>query len=368
MPEPQVVARNASDLELKRRKLGEPQLASSKSGSNAHSPLLLDGGCGLELKRRKTRGENVAYDLQLFSTAALRETPEAIRQLHRDYVRAGCDVITTSSYAVTRFYLDRCGDGDRVEELARLSVELAQQAVADEGATGRVAIAASVPPLGESYHVASEVLEPAAMRAQYTELLRGLKGADIFLCETMASKKDANMACECVRAVHGTSARLWVSYNPQRKGPHAVGLRDCSIKEAVQAASAAGAEAVLFNCVTPELIKLAIDEALQHAGSLRVGGYGNFWEEQDLSGWTMALNESCSGCGDQKSGGMVVRQDLSAEQYAALAQSWLQAGASIAGGCCGIGPPEIATLGQIASIGTGAHNHADREASQQQSD
>ena len=94
----------------------------------ARSLLVLDGGCGLELKKRKALGQPVAYDLTLFSTAALRETPDGVTALHRDYIRAGCTVITTSSYAVTHFYLDKIGEGARVAELARLSVSLAKAA------------------------------------------------------------------------------------------------------------------------------------------------------------------------------------------------------------------------------------------------
>ena len=94
--------------------------------------LILDGAMGLELKQRKAEGLPVAYDLKLFSTAALRETPDAIREIHRDYIRAGVNVITTASYAITRHYLDKIGEGARVEELAALSVRLAKEARAAE--------------------------------------------------------------------------------------------------------------------------------------------------------------------------------------------------------------------------------------------
>ena len=76
---------------------------------------MLDGGSGLEFKRRKAAGLEVAYDLTLFSTAALRETPDAVVALHRDFIRSGCTVITTASYAVTRFYLDKIGE-DRTHD------------------------------------------------------------------------------------------------------------------------------------------------------------------------------------------------------------------------------------------------------------
>ena len=65
-----------------------------------------------------------------------------------------------------------------------------------------------------------------------------------------------------------------------------------SVSEAVEAAVAAGAEAVLFNCATPELVEMAIKDgaaakdALGHT-SLHIGGYANFWEEMDLDGWSI---------------------------------------------------------------------------------
>lgn len=142
--------------------------------------LVLDGGAGLELKRRKAAGLPCAYDLMLFSTAALRETPEAVLAMHRAYIRAGCTVLTTASYAVTRFYLERVGEAERVEELAARSVRLAKAARAAEGAEAerRVLVAASVPPLGESYQAAA--LPAGEQRAQYAELIRGLKGCDVY--------------------------------------------------------------------------------------------------------------------------------------------------------------------------------------------
>jgi hypothetical protein len=54
--------------------------------SIVHCPLHMDGAFS-----------SYRYDLKLFSTAALRETPEAVTQLHADYIDAGCDIITTAS-------------------------------------------------------------------------------------------------------------------------------------------------------------------------------------------------------------------------------------------------------------------------------
>lgn len=98
---------------------------------------------------------------------------------------------------------------------------------------------------------------------------------------------------------------------------------------------------------TPELIGAAIAEAVHFAdGRVRVGGYANFWQETERSGWSIEQNETTSGAGNQKSGGMVVRHDLSDDEYACHACGWVGSGASIVGGCCGIRP---ATMQLVAS-------------------
>ena len=74
-------------------------------------------------------------------------------------------------YAVTRFYLGKVGEAHRVRELAQLSVSLAHTAAST--ASRGTLIAASVPPLGESYalRTASELSE---MRDEWREIVGGL--------------------------------------------------------------------------------------------------------------------------------------------------------------------------------------------------
>ena len=358
--------------------------------------LLLDGAMGLELKSRKAQGcKNVAYDLTLFSTAALRETPDAVYDLHLDYCRAGADVITTASYAITRWYLGKIGKAHEVPDLARLSIRLAKQAVSDFMSTSSSSpaplVAASVPPLGESYHEAA--LSVTEMTEQYDELLGALRGADVYLCETMSTIDEATLAASRCRRLYPESP-LWMSFHPRRAtttsqqddeasscrptdsvdptstSPPSQGVciaRDGkSIREAVEAAISAGADAVLFNCATPEIIGACIreasaaaaaaDAAAAHASQghhpIRVGGYGNFWEEADTGpgSWSIERNESDAGARDQKSGGFVLR-DITPRQYSDMAREWISTGASIVGGCCGFGPEVIAAVGRQAAIG-----------------
>jgi len=291
--------------------------------------IILDGGLGLELKRRKSQGQDVAYNLQLFSSAALLETPGAIRELHADYLAAGAEVLTTATFAVTRFYLDKAGHSHRLTELARLAVQLAREA-----AQGCARVAGSIPPLGESFRAD---LAPRDLEGQYRELTAAMVDVDLWLCETMASLREAEIAVAACREAAATTP-VWMSF-VLRRGPQGrVELLDgSSLQEAAGLAQKLGAEALLFNCSTPQLIGEALEEVPK--SSLRLGGYGNFWEEHKPD-WSIDSQETEMGKGDAKACGLRVR-DISTEEYVANAKKWVAVGASIVGGCCGIGPEHI---------------------------
>ncbi|CAE7568263.1 mmuM [Symbiodinium natans] len=299
---------------------------------------------GQELKARKAAGDDVAYSLDLFSTASLLETPHAVAQLHEDYIKAGATVITTASYAVTRFYLDKIGEASRVKELNELCVALAKQAIAKTDSAASVSVAGCVPPLSESYR-ADLVPQDKQLREEYAEIIDSLMGSDIFLCETMSSMREAAVAVPmCVAKGKPT----WASFTLKHDKKDRLCIPDGTDVEAVVKQTVAmGVEAVLFNCCAPELIAEALPKAsaaLNGSPSyIRLGGYGNAWEECDRDHWTIDQNESHVGANDHGAHGMVVR-DLCEAHYVEQVQDWLRSGASIVGGCCGISPAHIQAI------------------------
>ncbi|MEC8230891.1 MAG: homocysteine S-methyltransferase family protein [Pseudomonadota bacterium] len=42
-----------------------------------------------------------------------------------------------------------------------------------------------------------------------------------------------------------------------------------------------------------------------------------------------------------------LREDVSPDKYRSFAERWVDAGASVIGGCCGIGPEHIAELNEL---------------------
>jgi S-methylmethionine-dependent homocysteine/selenocysteine methylase len=106
----------------------------------------------------------------------------------------------------------------------------------------------------------------------------------------------------------------------------------------VAAAIRLRAAAVLFNCSQPEVMGEAVTAAAQllraqrpTADALRIGVYANAFPPQGAEAEANAgLNE--------------IRADLTPAGYLLWARDWVARGASIIGGCCGIGPEHIAAL------------------------
>src|SRR5262249_26965858 len=102
---------------------------------------------------------------------------------------------------------------------------------------------------------------------------------------------------------------------------------------------ALGAEAILFNCSQPEVMGAAIEAAGKAAAMAagrarqpaRIGVYANAFPPQTKKAQANA-------------GVSRLREDLDPESYLHWSQRWLGQGASIIGGCCGIGPEHIALL------------------------
>ena len=85
--------------------------------------VILDGAMGTELQQR-----GVPMDGTAWSATAMATHSDTVRAVHKDYLRAGAEVLITNSFATSRHILTPVGLGDRVKELNRRSVELAREA------------------------------------------------------------------------------------------------------------------------------------------------------------------------------------------------------------------------------------------------
>ena len=284
---------------------------------------LMDGGMGRELIRR-----GVASPTGLWSAQALLDAPWAVVDTHRDYIAAGARIVTTNSYSCVPSYLGKVGLGDSYVELAALAGRLARQAADDSGADVRVA--GCLPPLGESYRP-DLVVDDDVARPIYSALARALSPyVDLFLCETMSGIRESLNACEAARAA---GARLdlpvFVSWTlNERPG---TGLRSGeSIGAAFRALQGIDPDAFLFNCTHPDAIQSGVEE-LVALTEKPVGGYPNRFDVP--GGWTLDGELS-----------VAERAGFETRHFVRAAARCAASGASLLGGCCGIGPEDIVAL------------------------
>lgn len=289
---------------------------------------ILDGGMGAELIRR-----GVAERTGLWSAKPLVEDPEAVVRAHLDYIAAGAQVIITNSYSTIPSYLCKKHLESRYVELTALSGELARRAARESGKDVRVA--GCLPPLSESYR-ADLVPADEEARPLYENLARALEPyVDLFLCETMSSAREARNAALAARSV-GRARGLPVYVSWTLSETPGSGLRSGeSIGRALDAVADLAIDAYLFNCTTREAIAAGMT-TLAGFTDKPFGGYPNRLHVPDA--WTLD-NEA----------EVEHHQELGTKVFVQGALDAFESGASLYGGCCGVGPEDIAALAEAVA-------------------
>jgi S-methylmethionine-dependent homocysteine/selenocysteine methylase len=269
---------------------------------------LLDGPLGTELNARGVR-----TDLPLWSASAISEAPDVVAQIHRDYAAAGATVHTANTFRTKRRTV-----GPQWKQLTLAAVQLARRSVSEHHR-----VAGSISPLEDCYRPDLSPTDPGDEHREMAEQLTAA-GCDLLLCETFPHIGEAIAAVE---AAVKTGTETWVSFTA---GPSGDLLSETAIGAGARQAVDAGATAVLVNC-TPATDTLRFVQAIAAANlGVPIGAYANAGRADDKIGWESS-------------------PDPGAEKYAQLAQQWVDAGATLIGGCCGTGPAHIAALKSLQS-------------------
>ena len=153
--------------------------------------LVSDGGMGTMLYSRGVFINRCFDELNLSS-------PDLVRQIHQDYVKAGAEILETNTFGASRLRLAGFGVADKLKAINQAGVRLAREA-AKEAAF----VAGAVGPLG----VRIEPLGPtsfAEARAIFREQIDALleAGVDLLILETFGNLNELR---EAVRAAHEAS-------------------------------------------------------------------------------------------------------------------------------------------------------------------
>ena len=282
--------------------------------------IILDGGLGQELMRR-----SVEKATPLWATQAMIDCPGLVAEIHSDYFAAGAEVATANTYAIHRDRLRPADMEDRFEALLDMALDEAEQA-RDAHGTGR--IAGALGPLVASYR--PETCPPPDESAPlYAEIARRIgPRCDLLIAETVASIRHAEGALRGAEAA-GTPVWLAVTVDDENGSILRSGEKVADLAPVIEAFEPAAA---LANCSAPEAMASALD-ALKRFG-IPFGAYANGFKE--ITKAFLANRPTVES--------LQARSEMTPERYADFAESWRDAGASIIGGCCEIGPAHIAEL------------------------
>ena len=283
----------------------------------------MDGSMGNELLTR--RSDLVSG---LWSAQYLIDAPELVKEVHLEYINSGADLIITNTYSTIPSYLSKKNAEDKMPELIRLAGKLAREAVKDS--KKEVRVAGSLPPLEESYRP-DLVIEAGEAVPIYETLIKELTPyVDIFICETMSSIEEMQHAMQALKNLDNEKP-VWISWSLKEDKKNQLRSGE-TIEDALNASAEIEPEAYLFNCTDPYAITEGIKE-LKKLTQKPIGGYPNVFNVPD--GWTLD-NEV-----------QVSVRDLSISKFLEFAIEWQNLGATIIGGCCGIGPKFIKAVADI---------------------
>ncbi|MGB2957405.1 MAG: homocysteine S-methyltransferase family protein [Bacteroidota bacterium] len=276
-------------------------------------PLILDGAMGTELQRR-----GVDTGLPLWSARSLKTSPGVVLAVHREYIEAGSDIITTNTFRTTRRTFLRARLPDESALLTERATEIARQA-REAFPDRHILLAGSMAPLEDCYR--PDLVPPRdELEEEHGELANRLAraGVDFILLETMGTLREITAACAAACA---TGREVVVSFLCDARGNLYGGE---PMEKAVEAITPLGPAAVSLNCASVRHLPAAMDR-LVRSTPLPFGVYGNVGLPEQERGWEFT-------------------RDVLADEYALHATRWQEAGASFIGGCCGTTPAYIRML------------------------
>ncbi|OGV50153.1 MAG: bifunctional homocysteine S-methyltransferase/methylenetetrahydrofolate reductase [Lentisphaerae bacterium GWF2_52_8] len=268
--------------------------------------VIFDGAMGTEIYRHNFFVNNSFEGLCLSS-------PDTISEIHKSYVDAGANVLTTNTYSANFNKLARFGLGEKLCEINEAAVLLARKAAGEN-----VLVAASVGPVGElSIELEDYRGKSVAMLAEQIAVLEKA-GADFIIFETLSSVQDTEFACAAISS--GSNLPYVLSFSLDRNAETAKGETLGALLN-VCAGAARPPTALGLNCGegpegmlnTLELLRSQVDYPI--------------------------IVQPNAGVPKNVDGRMIYMS--SPEYLTTYALRYVNLGARGVGGCCGTGPEHI---------------------------
>jgi S-methylmethionine-dependent homocysteine/selenocysteine methylase len=250
----------------------------------------------------------VPTPLPLWSAPANVDKPAKVEQIHRDYIRAGCRLISTNTFRTTLYAMERAGKREAWFQWNQRAVDIAKSAAGNDAW-----VLGSVSTLEDCYRPDLAPRTDVQLKyhnAQIDHLVKN--GVDGLLLETFNTVEELDSAFEAASR-HSvpvlTSVVLKAGDQLYDGTPLAAYARWCKKRKP---------DAVCLNCASPEILDHGL-RILKDAVDLPLGAYANVGKPGGEMGFE--FTHTCSPV-----------------EYSVWIKRWADMGIRIVGGCCGTTP------------------------------
>lgn len=239
-------------------------------------------------------------------------SPDLVREVHEEYVKAGADIIETNSFSATRHKLQPYGLEGKLRDINIAAARIAREAAGD-----KVFVAGAIGPLGlriEPFGPTSFDEARDMFKEQAEALLEG--GVDLFILETFSELPVIEQAIRAVREL--CDLPIVAQMTIQMDGKTTFGTTPEALTKALDGW---GVDVIGLNCGMGPTHVLSALEKMRAVTGKKLSAQPNAGLPRDVQGRQFYMG--------------------SPEYMATFAKHFVQAGAKFVGGCCGTTPTHI---------------------------
>jgi betaine-homocysteine S-methyltransferase len=290
----------------------------------AEGPVLGDGGYLLELEKRGY------VQAGPFTPEVAIEHPEALEQLHREFLRAGAEFLTTMTFYASEDKLATVGLQGKVDEINRNAVRIARSVAAEGDAlvAGDLSLTWAYDPADAS---SAEHVRSLFDRQLQDMLDAG--GVDLWVGETFSYLGEALLFVERART---TGLPIMVTMSFEQPEPRS--YEGDTPGECARRLADAGADIVGVNCLNGPQQQLPIAIEMRAAVDTYVAAqpvaYRTTDERPDFTAWPNFPHA-------------LSPMQLSRREMAAFAAKASEAGLNVIGSCCGSVAEHVRAMAKV---------------------
>lgn len=276
--------------------------------------LLCDGAMGTMLYSRGIFINRCFDELNLSS-------PDLVKEIHREYIASGAEIIETNTFGANRFRLMPHGLENKTKEINYRGAQLAREEAGQE-----VYIAGSIGPLSRTGKPFAEVT-PSDIKKVFSEQAEALVegGVDLIILETFSHLEEMRLAIEAVKEVCHLPLIAQMTFTDSGNT-----ISGDSVENVVKRLEDWGVDVAGTNCTLgPRDMLECIKRMVPLLKKAMLSAQPNAGSPQYIEGRYLYLS--------------------SPEYMAEYARRFIQLGVNIVGGCCGTTPEHIKAISQAIS-------------------